>query len=44
MLVGCVLVLLTLLLVVVPWYLYEQDKKRFSESIVNVLNYAASAG
>jgi hypothetical protein len=41
---GCVLLFFGVLLIVVPWVLYDQDKKRFSENLTNVLNYAVSQG
>lgn len=41
---GCLLLFFGLLLVVIPWVLYEQDKKRFSENLANVLNYAVQQG
>lgn len=41
---GCLLFLLTLIGVLIPWYLYEQDKKRFNEGLLNVLNYAVQQG
>lgn len=36
---GCVLAFLGLILVIVPWYLYDQDKKQFDDGLVNVINY-----
>jgi hypothetical protein len=36
---GCILLFFTLLLIVVPWLLYDQDKKEFDKGIENVLNY-----
>ncbi len=41
---GCILMLFGLILVVVPWYLYDQEKKSFDNGLVNVLNYAVQQG
>lgn len=39
---GCFLALFGLVLVVVPWYLYNQDKKEFDQGLTNAFNYLAS--
>jgi hypothetical protein len=41
---GCLLLFFGLLLIVVPWVLYDQEKKRFSENLANILNYAIQQG
>jgi len=41
---GCILALFGLILIVVPWYLYDQDKRGFDERLQNVLNYAVQQG
>jgi hypothetical protein len=40
--VGCILCLFTLILVIVPWLLYDQDKKEFDKGLINVVNYFVS--
>ena len=40
--IGCVLALFGLILVAVPWILYEQDKTDFEKGMTNVLNYFAT--
>jgi len=40
--IGCVLAIFGLILVAVPWLLYEQDKTDFEKGMTNVLNYFAT--
>lgn len=41
---GCLLAFFGLILVVVPWLLYDQDKNAFTKGLVNVINYFVSQG
>ncbi len=38
-LVGCLALVLTLILVIVPWFFYDKDSKDFDSSVINALNY-----
>ncbi len=41
---ACVLLIFTLLLALIPWYFYDQDKKNFNDTMAQVLNYAVDQG
>lgn len=36
---GCILAFFGLVLVIVPWLLYDQEKNEFDKGLANVINY-----
>jgi len=36
---GCILAFFGVILVLVPWLLYDQEKNEFDKGLVNVINY-----